>query len=84
MAFEFNIWTVYLDVRVKDALMHKSLRKLIQELLSSDATIGTGKPEALKHNLSGLRSRRINMKARLIYISDDDSIHMIAIGGHNE
>ena len=30
-------------------------------------TTGTGQPEALKHNLSGLHSRRINQKHRLIY-----------------
>jgi toxin YoeB len=84
LVFEGNTWTIYEDIRAKNAVMHKSLRKLIQELLRADPTTGSGKPEALKHNLSGLWSRRINLKDRLIYTFDDNSIHIIAIGGHYE
>jgi toxin YoeB len=84
LVFEGDTWSVYEDVRSKDALMHKSLRKLIQELLRADPATGSGKPEALKHNLSGLWSRRINAKDRLIYTFNDDAIHVIAIGGHYE
>lgn len=84
LVFEGNTWAIYEDVRAKDAVMHKSLRKLIQELLRADPTTGSGKPEALKHNLSGLWSRRINLKDRLIYTFDDHRIHIIAIGGHYE
>ena len=39
-------------------------------------TTGTGQPEALKHNLSGLYSRRINQKHRLIYSINE---HLVTI-----
>jgi toxin YoeB len=45
-------------------------------------TVGTGKPEKLKHNLSGLWSRRISQKDRLIHKFDENYIHVFAIGGH--
>ena len=48
----------------------------------SDPAIGIGKPEALRHNLSGLWSRRITRGDRLIYNFDEKSIHIFAIGGH--
>ena len=35
---------------------------------------GVGKPEALKHNLSGWWSRRIDQEHRLIYTVDGDVI----------
>jgi toxin YoeB len=51
-------------------------------MLRSDPGSGTGKPEQLNHNLSGLWSRRISPKDRLIYKFDDESIYIFAIGGH--
>jgi toxin YoeB len=70
-------------MRVKDPHLHKSLRKLLKEMLrSGDPSSGIGKPEPLKHNLSGLWSRRISQKDRLIYRFDDDAIYIFAIGGH--
>ncbi|MBK8623952.1 MAG: Txe/YoeB family addiction module toxin [Saprospiraceae bacterium] len=35
--------------------------------LENHPTTGTGKPEQLKHELSGYWSRRLNKKDRLIY-----------------
>jgi toxin YoeB len=45
-------------------------------------TTGLGKPEPLRHNLSGFWSRRISHKDRLIYKFDDTAIYVFAIGGH--
>ncbi|QJD72200.1 type II toxin-antitoxin system YoeB family toxin [Marinobacterium sp. LSUCC0821] len=65
LVFEGNTWSVYESLRDKDKLLHKSLCKLLKELIrSEDPTIGLGKPEPLKHNLSGLWSRRISRKDR--------------------
>lgn len=44
----------------------KKIEKLLNELMDHP-TSGTGKPELLKHEFSGLYSRRINHKHRLIY-----------------
>ncbi|WP_317045993.1 Txe/YoeB family addiction module toxin [Flavobacterium laiguense] len=45
---------------------------------------GIGKPEPLKHNLSGLWSRRINLEHRLVYeILEEDSVILIhSLKGH--
>jgi len=51
-------------------------------MLREEPNTGRGKPEALKHNLSGLWSRRISQKDRLIYKYDQDYIYIFAIGGH--
>jgi len=70
-------------MRVKDPHLHKSLRKLLKEMLRSGyPSSGIGEPEPLKHNLAGLWSRRISQKDRLIYRFDDDAIYIFAIGGH--
>jgi toxin YoeB len=47
-----------------------------------DPAQGTGKPEPLKHGLSGLWSRRLSQRDRLIYRFDDENIYVMAIGGH--
>jgi len=43
---------------------------------------GTGKPEALKYNLSGCWSRRINTEHRLIYEVSADVVYIISVKGH--
>ena len=50
--------------------------------MRSDPTSGLGKPEPLKHNLSGLWSKRISKKDRLIYKFDDEYIYIFVIDGH--
>lgn len=44
----------------------RKLEKIFKEL-SENPYEGTGHPEALKHQLSGFYSRRINRKDRIIY-----------------
>ena len=45
---------------------------------------GIGKPEALKHNYSGLWSRRINREYRLVYEVTDENIIILSLKGHYE
>lgn len=83
LVFEGETWAAYEVMRERDKALHKSLCKVLKELLrSKDPTKGIGKPEALKHNLSGFWSRRISHKDRLIYKFDDHAIYIFAIGGH--
>jgi len=56
-----------------DKAVLKKIEKLLNELIEHPAT-GTGQPEMLKHELSGLYSRRINKKHRLVYSIDDQII----------
>ena len=51
----------------------KKIEKLLLELRKHPTT-GTGQPEMLKHNLSGLYSRRINQKHRLVYSINNEII----------
>ena len=70
-------------MRKKDTKLHSAARKIIKELLrSNDPTVGLGKPEALKHNLSGLWSRRLSRQDRIVYKFDESSIYIFALGGH--
>ena len=82
LVFEGNTWDAYEQLRQKDKRLHKALCKLIKEMLRADPCTGIGKPEPLKHNLSGLWSRRISQKDRVIYKFDDEYIYIFAIGGH--
>ena len=83
LVFEGNTWAAYEAMREKDKKLHKALCKVLKDMLRSDVpSAGIGKPEALKHNLSGLWSRRISQKDRLIYRFDEKAIYIFALGGH--
>ena len=82
LVFEGNTWIAYEQLRLKDKKLHQALCRLLKELVRNNPRTGTGKPEPLKHNLSGLWSRRISQQDRLIYKFDKDYIYIYAIGGH--
>ena len=82
IVFEGNTWNIYEELRSKDKILHKNLCKIIKEMQRGDPSKGLGKPEPLKHTLSGLWSRRLSQYDRLIYSFDDETIHIFAIGGH--
>ena len=62
------------------AVLKKPLNLLNE--LSEYPFEGTGKPEALKHNLSGFWSRRINNEHRLVYEVSSDIVYIISVKGH--
>ena len=83
LVFEGRTWEAYEAMRRKDRKLHEAARKIIRELIrSDDPTTGTGKPEPLRHNLTGLWSRRLSRRDRIIYTFDDKSIYIFALGGH--
>ena len=82
LVFEGKTWLIYEQLREKDKKLHKALCKILKEMLRADPTSGLGKPEPLKHNLSGLWSKRISQKDRLIYKFNDKNVYIFAIGGH--
>ena len=82
LVFEGKTWLTYEQLREKDTKLHKALCKILKEMLRSDPASGLGKPEPLKHNLSGFWSKRISQKDRLIYKFDEDCVYIFAIGGH--
>jgi toxin YoeB len=54
LVFEGNTWSAYEQLSEKDKKLRKALCKLLVEMQRSDPSSGLGKPEPLKHNLSGL------------------------------
>ncbi len=65
--------------------MMRKIEKLIKEL-AEHSTTRTGKPELLK-GTTGIRSRRIDKKNRLIYTIQDEEIIVLilaAIGHYND
>jgi toxin YoeB len=66
---------------------NKAILKKILVLLSElteHPFEGTGKPEALKHNLTGYWSRRVNKEHRLVYEVLEDTILLHSAKGHYE
>lgn len=61
----------------------RKIEKLLNEL-KEHPTTGTGQPEKLKHELSGLYSRRINKKHRLVYTINEQvvTVHILSAGAH--
>jgi len=55
---------------------------LLLEELALHPFTGTGKPEPLKHKLSGAWSRRINKEHRLVYEVTDDIVLILSVKGH--
>ncbi len=62
------------------------LKKLfiLFEELREHPFAGTGKPEPLKHKLSGMWSRRINKHHRLVYEVEGNTIFILSVKGHYE
>ena len=62
----------------------KILKRINELLLSikNDPYSGIGKPEALKYELSGYWSRRINKEHRLLYKVEDNYIGIYALRYH--
>jgi len=64
---------------------NKAIQLKIQQLFADMLThpfTGLGKPELLKHELSGLWSRRINKEHRIIYEVVGDVIYVYSLKGH--
>lgn len=59
-----------------DKTIFKKINALIKEVLRTPFT-GTGKPEPLKHELSGYWSRRITDEHRLVYKVEQDEVLVI-------
>ncbi len=82
LVFEGNTWEAYETLRRKDKVLHRNLVKILKQMLRDDPAQGYGKPEKLKHALSGFYSRRLSAKDRLVYRFDETHIYIFAIGGH--
>jgi toxin YoeB len=63
--------------------INRKIDKIFNELKETPYT-GEGHPEALKHSLTGLWSRRINREHRIIYSVDENivTVYVVSAMGH--
>ena len=81
LIFSDHAWKDYLYWQKTDQKMVRRINSLIKAIQRSPFD-GVGKPEALKHALSGYWSRRINDEHRIIYKVDSESISIAQLRYH--
>ncbi|MCD8124390.1 MAG: Txe/YoeB family addiction module toxin [Lachnospiraceae bacterium] len=81
IVFAEDAWEEYLYWQSQDKKTLKKINGLLKEIQRSPFE-GSGKPEALKGNLSGLWSRRINLTDRLVYRCEENEIVIMQCKGH--
>lgn len=81
LVFSEHAWEDYLHWQHSDRRILKRINKLIEEIQRSPFD-GIGKPEPLKHGLSGYWSRRIDDEHRIVYKVESDSLLIAQLGYH--
>lgn len=81
IVFLDQAWEDYLYWQSTDKSLLKKINGLIKEI-ERQPFEGNGKPEALRHNLAGWWSRRINLEHRIVYKIDNDSIAILQCRYH--
>ena len=74
-------WEDYLYWQATDRQILKRINLLIREIQRSPQD-GIGKPEPLKHSLSGYWSRRINDEHRIVYKVEGDELMIAQLRYH--
>ncbi len=81
LIFSEHAWEDYLYwQRTVRKILHR-INNIIKEIKRTPFE-GTGKPEQLKHGLSGYWSRRINDELRIVYKVEFDSILIAQLRQH--
>ena len=73
LTFSEQAWEEYLYWQKTDKKLLNRINELIKAITREPFT-GIGKPEPLKHSLTGYWSRRINDEHRLVYKIEGDSL----------
>ena len=81
LIFAAAAWKDYLYWQQKDKRTVERINKLVKEVLREPFT-GIGKPEPLKHVLSGHWSRRITDEHRMVYRVDGDALLIAQLRYH--
>jgi toxin YoeB len=79
--FQSGAWEDYLYWQQTDKSILKKINTIIKEIERTPYE-GHGKPEMLKHDLSGWWSRRLNLEHRIVYRVEDDSIILLQCRYH--
>lgn len=81
LAWTTEGWKSYVYWQTQDKKTLKRINKLLDAILRNPFE-GIGKPEALKENLSGFHSRRIDDTHRLVCAVEEKSIVIISCRNH--
>ena len=81
LLWEDRAWDEYLYWQTQDKKMLKRINALIADIKRSPFE-GIGKPEPLKHNLSGYWSRRIDETNRIVYFEKSGIVSVVSCRGH--
>ena len=82
LKFTSNAWEDYLYLQKQDKKTLNRINQLLKDIARNGYT-GIGKPEPLREALTGLWSRRIDEKNRLVYrITDDGQIEIFGLRTH--
>jgi len=81
LVFADEAWEDYLNWQKQDRKMVERINKLIRET-QRDPFSGMGKPEPLKHALSGFWSRRITDEHRMVYRVEGDQLQIAQLRFH--
>lgn len=81
LTFSEKAWEDYLHWQKTDKKILNRINKLIKETTRQPFD-GLGKPEPLKHALSGYWSRRINDEHRMVYKISDDALLIAQLRYH--
>ncbi len=73
---DLNFWK-----KTGNKVVLKKIAQLIESILEMPYE-GVGKPEPLKHSLSGYWSRRINQEHRIVYEIEENKILIFSLKGH--
>jgi toxin YoeB len=81
LIFSSKAWDNYLYWQKTDKAMVKRINALIK-VIQRNPFDGIGKPERLKHGLSGYWSRRINDEHRIVYKLTEDNLLIAQLRYH--
>lgn len=81
LVFSEAAWEDYLYWQKQDRRMLDRINKLITET-ARDPFSGIGKPEPLKHALSGYWSRRLSDEHRMVYKAEGDALLIAQLRYH--
>jgi toxin YoeB len=81
LIFSEHAWQDYQYWVETDRKMLKRINRLIQEIVR-DPFRGSGKPEPLKHGLSGYWSRRLDDEHRIVYRMTEDAVLIAQLRYH--
>ncbi len=81
LIFSTRAWEDYLYWQQTDRKLLRRINALLREIQRTPFE-GSGKPEPLKHHLSGCWSRRLNDEHRVVYKIEDGDVLIVQLRFH--